>query len=165
MTLEEILPRELVVADLPRSGAEDCLRELVHRVQRVYTCLDGPSLTQRLLESARAQGLRLEAGVAIAHVLHSQFQQVVLAVGRLPEEIRFTSAGAPEASRALFLLVLPEGRPGLLRTLGARVARLAARPDFLARFLAAMDREALYDEIVAMDGHASGGDPGGHEHC
>ena len=151
MKIEDYLPRELVLAETPRCDREACLGKMVHRIERMYTCLDGHGLTSDLLDRERLQSTALGGGIAVPHVYHSQFQQVVIAVARCAEGIPFDDAPDGEVVRAVFLLLLPEGRPELHLMLLGRLGRLMDRPDFMTRFLAAPNGEALYDEIVAMD--------------
>jgi nitrogen PTS system EIIA component len=151
MKIEDFLPRELVLMDVPWCERQLCLGKMVHRIERMYTCLDGDHLTTDLLERERLQSTALGGGIAVPHVYHEQFQQVVLAVARCAPGVHFEDAPDDEPVRAIFLLLLPTGRPELHLTLLARLGRLMDRPDFMDRFLAAPDREALYDEIVDMD--------------
>ncbi|MFH1529184.1 MAG: PTS sugar transporter subunit IIA [Pseudomonadota bacterium] len=155
MKIEDVLARELVLADTSYCDRESCLGKMVHRIQRMYTCLDGHSLTKDLLERERMQSTALGGGLAVPHVYHDQFQQVVIAVARCAQGIPFDDAPDAEPVRAVFLLLLPAGRPELHLTLLARIGRLMDRPDFMMRFLAAPDSETLYDEIVDMDGSTS----------
>ncbi len=152
MKIEDILPRELVLANTQYCELETCLGKMVHRIERMYTCLDGDNLTRDLLEQEHLQSTALGGGMAVPHVYHDQFQQVVMAVARCAQGISFDDAPDGEPVRAIFLLLLPDGRPELHLTLLTRLGHLMDRPDFMKRFLAAPDREALYDEIVNMDG-------------
>lgn len=151
MKIEDFLPRELVLVDVPWCERQRCLAKMVHRVERMYTCLDGDSITTDLLDRERLQSTALGGGVAMPHVYHNQFQQVVLAVARCAEGIPFEDAPDGEPVRAIFLLLLPARRPELHITLLARLGRLVDRPDFMTRFMASPDGEALYDEILDMD--------------
>jgi len=160
MKIEDVLARELVLADAPYCERETCLGKMVHRIQRMYTCLDGHGLTKDLLERESMQSTALGGGMAVPHVYHDQFQQVVLAVARCANGIPFDDAPDAVPVRAVFLLLIPTGRPELHLTFLTRFGRLMDRPDFMMRFLAAPDREALYDEIVDMDGSTPVTDPG-----
>jgi PTS system nitrogen regulatory IIA component len=151
MKIEDFLPRELVLMDVPWCEREHCLGRMVHRIERVYTCLDGNALTTDLLEREQLQSTALGGGIAVPHVYHDQFQQVVMAVARRMEGIPFDDAPDGEPVKAIFLLLLPKGQPELHLTLLARLGRLVDRPDFMARFMAAPDGESLYDEILEMD--------------
>ena len=151
MKIEDVLPRELVLIDVPSCDRETCLAKMVHRIGRMYTRLDGHAVTRDLLEREQLGSTALGRGMAVPHVYNTQFKQVILAVGRCAEGVHFDDAPDGTAVRAIFLLVLPEGRPELHMTFLARLGRLMDRPDFMERFLDASDGETLYDEIVAMD--------------
>lgn len=151
MKIEDVLPRELVLLNAPCRDRETCLGKMVRRVGRMYTCLDGLTLTRDLLERERSQSSSLGGGIAVPHVYHGQFKQVVLAVARCAPGIPYEDPLDGEPVHAVFLLLLPEGQPELHLTFLARLGRLIDRPDFMDRFLGATDREILYDEILDMD--------------
>ena len=151
MMIEDVLPRELVLLDTPCRDRETCLGKMVRRIGRMYTCLDGLVVTRDLLERERVQSSALGGGIAVPHVFHGHFKQVVLAVARCTHGIPYDDALDGEPVHAVFLLLLPEGEQELHLTFLARLGRLIDRPDFMERFLAATDRETLYDEILDMD--------------
>ena len=163
MKIENVLPRELVLIDVPSCDRKTCLAKMVHRIGRMYTRLDSHAVTRDLLEREQLGSTALGRGIAVPHVYNTQFKQVILAVGRCAEGVHFDDAPDGAAVQAIFLLVLPEGRSEPYLTFLARLGRLMDRPDFMERFLNAPDGESLYDEIVAMDEAAPRGSGGtGH---
>jgi PTS system nitrogen regulatory IIA component len=150
MKLVDILPRELVIAELHGTSKDEVLRELAQHMAAHHPEIEAGRLLEVLWDRERLGSTAIGDGIAIPHGKLATVKGVVAAFGRHSQGVDFQSLdGNP--TRIFFLLVAPEDSVGLHLKALARVSRLLKEAAFRRQLLTAVGADELYRTIREED--------------
>lgn len=147
MRVGDFVQPELVVIGISAHDARGAIAALASR-------LDGqPALREQveraLWEREDAHTTALDSGVAVPHTTLAGLPRPVLGIGTSRAPIPFGPGGVPV--RLMFLLLSPPEQSQLHIKLLARIARVARRPHFVDRLVAAQSPTELLQVLEAEE--------------
>jgi len=149
--LQGLLDPRYIFTDVRGPGMEDVLGEMARRLAAAGAIRDAADLTKRLLERERLGCTSLGGGVAIPHCKARDVQDIVLAIGLVPEGVDFHSPDGMPIT-LIFLILSPPDQPALhLQTL-ARISRLLRTPGVGESLRRAGSREEILEALKGPQG-------------
>jgi len=156
MLLGEILHEGVVKTEMEATTKEEAIEELVDLLVEAHEI--PMSLRDHVLdvvmERERSMSTGMEKGIALPHGASSRVQEIVGALGIVPEGLPFDSLDG-EPARLVVLLVLPKDRfQAHVRTL-AGIAHLLGNPTFRQQLVSAADAERVLELIENAEDDAT----------
>ncbi len=150
MRLLDILPPELIIAELRGEDKTSVLHELAEAFARYDPRLDAAEIVRVLEEREQGGTTAIGDGIAIPHGRLPGLDRIVAAFGRHPRGVDFQSIdGRP--THLFFVLLLPEESVGIHLKALARVSRLLKDASVRQKLISGRDPAELYRIIREAD--------------
>lgn len=147
MKLGDYLDSELVLPDLKAATKSDVLAELIEPIGRKVPGFDTQKAHKVLLDREYLGTTGIGDGVAIPHGKLESLDEIILVVGRSKEGVDFESLDF-KPCHIFFLVLAPEQVAGIHLRILAHISRLLKDDHFRGSFLAAEDKESLWNLLV-----------------
>jgi fructose-specific phosphotransferase system IIA component len=149
MRLTDVLKEDLINISLSGDNRNDCIKELISRLDTTKAISNAEKIFQAVLEREKIMTTGVGNGIAIPHCKHPDSPEFAVCLGIQPKGVDFESIDK-KSVKIIFLLVGPENNPGLHIKLLSRISRLMSNEDLRQQLLACKsDKEAfelIHDE-------------------
>ena len=150
MRLAEHLPPELVLVAPEVEGRQELLRLFARRLVTAGLAVDAADIARRLEDRERILSTGIGGGVAIPHAQVPGLGRMVMAASIHPSGIDYPSLDGTPVKLVLCLVGDASTSADHLAGL-ARLARLARKPDVLAKLVAAATPEAFIAVLAGFE--------------
>ena len=147
MRVGDFVEPGLIAVDLAATDARGALKALAALLQGDAATRD--RIERSLWEREEAHTTALASGVAVPHATLPGLPRPVLGIGTSATPIPFGAGAVPV--RLIFLLLSPPEQSQLHIKLLARIARVARRPHFVERLVAARSPTELLQVLEAEE--------------
>jgi nitrogen PTS system EIIA component len=149
-TLKDLLPGDLIIADIKAIDKAGVIREFAAHLLSVDKVRDADELIRVLLERESMGSTGIGDGVAIPHGKLHGISEVIVAFGRSHRGVDYQSLDDKPAF-LFFLLVTPEDSPGEHLKMLARISRILKNPVLREKLRTVPDGRELHQLILEED--------------
>ena len=148
MLLSDLLRPGLIKIGLSAKTREQSIAELVDLLvqQHEIPMSKRQRVLDLLLEREKEHGTGMEKGIAVPHVAADEVEDILCAIGTVPEGIHFECLDGLPAQLIVLFLVPKRNFVGRVRSMAA-LANLLEHNTLKKQIVAAQDSQAAYDLI------------------
>lgn len=148
MHLRDFLDKDLLLLELQAVSKDDVLRELVSVLAQKWPEFDSAAAYAVLSARESLGSTGIGDGVAIPHGKMRDLERIFLVVGRSARGIGFDALDH-KPCHIFFMVLAPEQVAGMHLRILASITRLLKDERFREGFLAAPDRDAFWEILIA----------------
>ena len=150
MNLTQILEPGCAKVPLQGGDKKSAITELVDLLAEAGKLLDRDAVLESVLLREQTRSTGIGSGVAIPHGKCNQVNELVMAIGIVPDGIDFESVDS-EPVKIIILLVSPQDRTGPHIQALARISRLMLDEEFKNKLQNCTTAEAIYELIDSKE--------------
>ncbi|MGA0333940.1 MAG: PTS sugar transporter subunit IIA [Kiritimatiellia bacterium] len=143
MNIRKVLQKESISLSLQARDKQGIVEELIDLIVRTGRIQDRKAVVKAVLEREKKMSTGMHHGLAIPHGKTDSLDNLVAAVGLIPEGVDFDSQDG-EPSRIFILTVSPVNRSGPHIQFLAEISRLLTQQQIRDAILASASEEELY---------------------
>lgn len=143
MNIRKVLQKESISLSLQARDKQGIVEELIDLIVRTGRIQDRKAVVKAVLEREKKMSTGMHHGLAIPHGKTDSVDNLVAAVGLIPEGVDFDSQDG-EPSRIFILTVSPVNRSGPHIQFLAEISRLLTQQQIRDAILASASEEELY---------------------
>ena len=153
MKLKDMFPVGQVIPKMKSRTLRQGFKELLGLAGSVYTAIppeERDDILELLIQREAMGSTCLGSGVAVPHVYHDRFRQLIGVVGRSVEGLGQESE-CTERIHAVFLLIVPWHRTDIHMLALSKVSKVVQEPSFITDFMDCSDEYAIHDLLAQLD--------------